>query len=178
MASYGAGGLLGAAGFGMIGARVSRRRLYLGGFVVWPCTYAAITAVPALPVILALLATLGAAAGSLVSLQDSIRRERSPARLLPRVVGLSSASVPVAGPVGVLATGFLIDGLGLHQTLLRMTAGAAVIGIAVLTSRATRFFDRDGTIRPNSGTTSTAPTPQPQAISPPLAGQGETDTTD
>jgi predicted MFS family arabinose efflux permease len=141
VASYGAGGLIGAAGFGMFGSRVPRRRLYIGVFVVWPCTYAAITLVPFLPFTLAMLVTLGAAAGSLVPLQATIRQERSPARLLPRVVGLSTASVPVAAPIGVLITGFLIDGLGLHQTLLLMTAGAALIGATVLTSKGIRAFD-------------------------------------
>ena len=139
VASYGAGGLLGAAGFGMFGSRVPRRRLYGGIFVVWPCTYAAITLVPFLPFTLAMLLTLGAAAGSLVPLQATIRQERSPARLLPRVVGLSTASIPVAAPIGVLVAGFLIDGLGLHQTLLLMTAGAALIGATVLTSRDPRL---------------------------------------
>jgi predicted MFS family arabinose efflux permease len=140
VASYGAGGLLGAAGFGMFGSRVPRRRLYIGVFLVLPSTYAAITLVPSLPFTLATLLTLGAAAGSLVPLQATIRQERSPARLLPRVVGLSTASVPVAAPIGVLVTGFLIDGLGLHHTLLLMTAGTALIGVIVLTSKTVRTF--------------------------------------
>jgi predicted MFS family arabinose efflux permease len=144
VASYGAGGLLGAAGFGIFGSRIPRRRLYIGVFVVWPCTYAAITLVPFLPFTLAMLLTLGAAAGSLVPLQATIRQERSPARLLPRVVGLSTASIPVAAPIGVLITGFLLDGLGLHQTLLLMTAGAAIIGAAVLASKGIRVFDANG----------------------------------
>ena len=50
-------------------------------------------------------------------MQGTIRQERSPAHLLPRIVGLSTASIPVAAPIGVLVTGFLIDGLGLHQTM-------------------------------------------------------------
>jgi MFS family permease len=141
VASYGAGGLLGAAGFGMFGSRVPRRRLYVGVFVVWPCTYAAITLVPVLPVTLAMLLTLGAAAGSLVPLQATIRQERSPAHLLPRIVGLSTASIPVVAPIGVLGTGFLIDGLGLHQTLLLMTAGAVLIGTTVMTSDGVRVLD-------------------------------------
>ncbi|MGH2383835.1 MAG: MFS transporter [Candidatus Limnocylindria bacterium] len=151
VASYGAGGLLGAAGFGMFGSRVPRRRLYIGVFVVWPCTYAAITLVPFLPFTLAMLLTLGAAAGSLVPLQATIRQERSPARLLARVVGLSTASVPVAAPIGVLVTGFLIDGLGLHQTLLLMTAGAALIGTTVLTSKGIRVFDSNLATQPGGG---------------------------
>ncbi len=141
VASYGAGGLIGAAGYGMFGSRIPRRRLYIGVFIVWPCTYAAITLSPLLPFTLAMLLTLGAAAGSLVPLQATIRQERSPAWLLPRVVGLSTASVPVVAPIGVLVTGFLIDGLGLHQTLLLMTAGAALIGLTVLTSKGIRAFD-------------------------------------
>src|SRR6478735_6933562 len=68
VASYGAGGLLGAAAFGLFGARVPRRRLYIGVFVVWPCTYAAITLIQFLPITLAMLLTLGAAVGSLVPL--------------------------------------------------------------------------------------------------------------
>lgn len=88
-----------------------------------------------------MLLTFGAAAGSLVPLQATIRQERSPARLLPQVGGLSTASVPVAAPIGVLVTGILIDGLGLHRMLLLMTAGAALIGVTVLMSRGIRAFD-------------------------------------
>lgn len=143
VASYGAGGLIGAAGFGMIGSRIPRRRLYNGVFVVWPGTYVGITLVPFLPFTLVMLVTLGAAVGSLVPLQATIRQERSPARLLPRVVGLSTTTIPVAAPIGVLASGLLIDGIGLQQTLLLMTAGAALIAAAVLTSRWTRLFEGD-----------------------------------
>jgi predicted MFS family arabinose efflux permease len=156
VATYGAGGLLGAAAFGMFGSRVPRRRLYLGVFVVWPATYAGIALVPFLPFTLAMLLTLGAAAGLLVPLQATIRQERSPAHLLPRVVGLSTASIPVAAPIGVLVTGFMIDGLGLHQTLLLMTAGAVLIGTAVLTSSGTHAFDANDAIQP-SRTVRTAP---------------------
>jgi hypothetical protein len=76
----------------------------------------------------------GAAAGH-------VRQERSPAHLLPRVVELSTASIPVVAPIGVLGTGFLIDGLGLHRTLLLMTAGAVLIGTTVMTSHGVRVLD-------------------------------------
>jgi hypothetical protein len=58
-----------------------------------------------------------------------------------RVVGLSTASIPVAAPIGVLITGSLLDGLGLHQTLLLMTAGAAIVGATVRASKGIRVFD-------------------------------------
>ena len=141
VASFGAGGLLGAAGFGVLGARFSRRRLYIGIFIVWPIAYAAITLVWLLPVTLVMLLVLGAAAGCLVPLQATIRQEHSPEHLLPRILGLSTATIPLAGPIGVLATGFLIDGLSLRTTLLGTTAVAGLIGVAVLASRNIGLFD-------------------------------------
>ena len=141
VAGYGAGGLLGAVGYGLVGSRVTRRALYLGIFVVWPCAYAAILLIPYLPVTLVMLVTLGAAAGTLVPLQATVRQERSPARLLPRIVGLSTASIPVAVPTGVLVTGFLIDGLGLGRTSLLLTTAAVLVGAGVLTSPWTRHLD-------------------------------------
>jgi predicted MFS family arabinose efflux permease len=95
-----------------------------------------------------MLLTLGAAAGALVPLQATIRQERATARLLPRVVALSVATIPVAAPTGVLVTGFLIDGLGLRSAALFLSVAAALIGLAVLTSRSTRLFD---TPRPEAG---------------------------
>ena len=144
VAGYGAGGLLGATGYGYIGARVSRRRLYRIIFIVWPSAFAAITMSPSLLMTVISLLVLGAAAGALVPLQATIRQERSPARLLSGVVGLSTASIPVAAPIGVLVTGILIDAFDLHQTLLLMTAVAAAIGLTVLLSSATHDFDPPG----------------------------------
>jgi predicted MFS family arabinose efflux permease len=141
VASFGVGGLLGAASFGMLGARVPRRWLYIGVFVAWPITYTVIATAPSLPLTLAMLIVLGAAAGSLVPMMATVRQERSPAWLLSRVVGLSSAMLPVAAPIGILATGFLIDGLGLYRTLLLFAVGASLIGITVLRSRGIRALD-------------------------------------
>ena len=141
VASYGAGGLVGAAGYGVLGSRVPRRRLYIGIFLAWPCAYAAITLVPSLPVTIVMLLILGAAAGALVPLQATIRQERASARLLPRVVALSVATIPVAAPTGVLVTGFLIDGLGVRSAALLLSMAAALIGLTVLTSRSTRLFN-------------------------------------
>ena len=141
VAGYGVGGLLGAVGYGVLGRRVARRALYVGIFVVWPCAYAAILLVPSLPVTTVMVVTLGAAAGSLVPLQATVRQERAPARLLPRVVALSTASIPVAVPSAVLVTGFLIDGIGLGAASWLLSATAVLVGIGVLTSPWTRHLD-------------------------------------
>ena len=127
----------------MLGHRVPRRALYLGIFAVWPCAYAAILLVPHLPVTLVMLVTLGTAAGALVPLQATIRQQRSPDHLLPRVVGHSTATIPVAVPTSALATGFLIDGLGLDRARLVLTAAALLVGACVLASPWTRHLDTD-----------------------------------
>jgi hypothetical protein len=73
-----------------------------------------------------------------------IRQERSPARLLPRVVGLaprawrssvrSASSSPASSSTGSACT----------RRCWPMTGGAAPIGVTVLVSTATRLFDTDG----------------------------------
>jgi MFS family permease len=141
VATYGIGGLLGAASFGMLGGRVPRRRLFVGVFGLVPATLAGVALSPSLFLILAILLTLGAAVGSLVPLMATIRQERAPAHLLARVVGLSTASIPVTGPVGVLTTGLLIDAVGLRQTLLLSAVAATVILGSVMASRGVAMFD-------------------------------------
>jgi hypothetical protein len=88
-------------------------------------------------------------AGSLVPMQATIRQERSTARMLPRVVGLSTVTVPVVGPLAVLAVGVLLDAFGVRDTLLLMTIGVALIGIAALRSAGIRAFDETREGRPN-----------------------------
>jgi predicted MFS family arabinose efflux permease len=141
VALYGAGGLIGAFGYGVLGHRLPRRALYLGIFVAWPCAYAGILLVPYLPVTLVMLVTLGVAAGALVPLQVTIRQERSPARLLPRVVGLSTATIPVVVPTAALLTGLLIEGLGLRPASLVLAAAGLFVGLCVLISPSTRHFE-------------------------------------
>ena len=140
VASYGAGGLLGAVLFGALGRRVDRRLLFVGVMVGWPVVYATLAVGPPLVVLMGTLLAWGMAAGSLVPMMATIRQERSPAHLLPRVVGVSTASVPVVGPISVLVAGFLLEGFGVPMTLLLMTAGTALIGIAALTSAGVRAF--------------------------------------
>jgi predicted MFS family arabinose efflux permease len=156
VSSFGIGGLLGATTYGAVGAQLSRRALYAAIFMVWPLSYVVITLSRALPVTLGMLAVLGAAAGAVVPLQATVRQERSPAHLLPRVVGLSTVTLPVAVPIGVLVTGVLIDGLGLRGAMLVTSAVAVTIGATVLSSRAIRLLDDPPAHAPSSKSTGPA----------------------
>jgi predicted MFS family arabinose efflux permease len=143
IATYGAGGLLGAAAFGVVGRRVRRRTLYAGIFATWPSAYAVLSFVTVLPVTLAALFTIGAAAGLVVPLQVTVRQERTPPHLLAHVVGLGAATIPVAAPVGALLAGVLIDVLGLRAAMTIQTALALSVGLTALTSRGLRALDHE-----------------------------------
>jgi predicted MFS family arabinose efflux permease len=142
VAAYGGGGLIGAAVFGALGERVRRRMLFLSVFCLVPVALAALAFSPWLALTLAILVALGAAVGALVPLMATIRQERAPAHLLARVVGLSTASIPVTGPIGVLVVGVLIDGIGAQQALLWSAVSATAVLAGVAADRGVRTFDR------------------------------------
>jgi MFS family permease len=141
VAAFGAGGLAGAFGFGAVIGRVSRRRLYLATFAVWPFVY--LTLALGAPVVLATVAVavLGVGTGSLVALQATIRQERTPPALLPRVVGLSTGPVPVVGPVAVLLVGVLIDRMGIEGAIVVLVAGVIALGTGAARLDGVRRFD-------------------------------------
>jgi predicted MFS family arabinose efflux permease len=140
--AFGAGGLAGAFGFGLVAGRVPRRALYLSTFAVWPFVYATLALGAPLAIVVPALALLGAVSGSLVSLQATIRQERTPPALLPRVVGLSTGPVPVVAPVAVLVAGLLIDRLGIANAIGLLVVGVVAVGIGAARSEGVRRFDQ------------------------------------
>jgi predicted MFS family arabinose efflux permease len=141
VAAYGVGGLAGTVGFGLVGRRARRRRLYLSLFVAWPLIYAILAAGAPLLLAATAVGALGAAAGALVPLQATIRQERTPPALLPRVVGLSTGTVPVVAPIAVLVSGVAIDALGITATIALMVAAIVALGAGVALSEGVRRFD-------------------------------------
>ena len=113
-----------------------------------PFMDAGLALLPGLPLVLVSLLGIGLAVGALVSLQATIRQERAPTRLLPRVVGLSAATIPVVGPVGSILAGVLVDTVGLRPATELMALVAVTIGGAVLISPALRELDEGS---PSSG---------------------------
>ena len=110
VASYGAGGLLGAAGYGVLGSRSAtaavRRRSSSCGRARMPRSLL----VPFLPVTLVMLLTLGAAAGvarAAAGHDPPGARTRAPAAARRRA---QHGEHPGRRPTGVLVTGFLIEG--------------------------------------------------------------------
>lgn len=128
--AYGGGAVLGAVGFGVVGARLARRTLYLLCLALVTLAGASLAALPPLPVMVVASLLVGLAVGPLGPLFGVVAQERTPAELRGRVFGAMGAASMVALPLGMLAAGFLLE---LAPVWLTIVSSAALCGIVTLT---------------------------------------------
>lgn len=114
----GGGAVLGALLYGMVGQRLSRRRVFICAFMAVSLPMLALATLPPLPVALALQALAGLAAGPINPILSTLQYERVPADMRGRVFGATTAGAFVAMPLGVLLAGFLLEWTGLQAALL------------------------------------------------------------
>jgi MFS family permease len=133
-AASGAGALGAAALYAVIGHRLSRRAIFLGGYLAVPLALGALAAEPALAVALALVAGIGFAIGVIDPLEYTIYFERVPDQMRARALGVIGALGWCSVPVGRALCGVLLGRWGVPTTLtiLALTFGALPI---VLLSR-------------------------------------------
>lgn len=121
----GGGAVLGALLFASFGQRLSRRWVFVCGFIVVSLPMCVLTLLPPLPVVLAMQAIAGLAAGPLNPILGALQFERVPAEMRGRVFGAITAGAWAAMPLGVLLAGYLLEWAGLRSTLL--VAGACYL---------------------------------------------------
>ncbi|MET0237749.1 MAG: MFS transporter [Kibdelosporangium sp.] len=83
----------------------------------------------------------GLAAGSLNPVLVTVELNRVPVHLRARVLGATEAGVLAMMPVGALAAGVLLDGIGLEATLLAFAAVYAVTTLCPVAFRVWRQMD-------------------------------------
>lgn len=127
----GVGAVLGATLYGSVGHRWPRRALWLTAYLSMPVLYLILIWSPALLPLMAVLAVGGVVTAPLNPLMVTIRHERIPAHLRGRVFSTYSAIAVVASPLGVAATGYLIEGIGFRPTMLVIALGLTALAIAV-----------------------------------------------
>ncbi|MGH2818371.1 MAG: MFS transporter [Actinomycetota bacterium] len=115
---FGAGAFAGAIAYGAFGGRYSRRLIFVVGFVIVGLHPWMLAVFPPLVVVLIFMAIAGFAVGPINSIVGAVELERVPGRLRGRVLGASVATAWMALPLGVLAGGYLIDGIGLRSALI------------------------------------------------------------
>ena len=125
LSANGAGAVAGAIIFSVIAARLSRRKIFIAGFIVVGLVYLTLSAAPPYAVAVASMLMMGLAGGPINPILMSIRQERVPMRYRARVFGTTTAIAFVAIPLGQLAGGYLIEWLGVR-------AGIAIVASAYL----------------------------------------------
>lgn len=130
-ACFGAALLVGALGYGFVGHRLSRRRLWILDFLAAPLIVWAMGLTHLLPVIILAAMVTGLFSGPVNPLMVTVRHERIPVELRGRVFATFSAITAVASPLGLVIAGFLIQGLGLTRTLFLLAALTSLLGLAM-----------------------------------------------
>jgi MFS family permease len=120
LTAFGIGSLMGGAAYGGFGYRIRNRRLEL-----WLVGFASVAVVrwvlvPDFPYILLLAAMelSGLLSGPMNPLLVTVRFERIPMHLRGRVFATFAALASIADPFGMVATGYAIERVGLHETLI------------------------------------------------------------
>ncbi|MFE4455447.1 MFS transporter [Streptomyces sp. NPDC056796] len=120
-ALFGAGGLTGALLYGAVGHRFSRRTVFTVCVMLCGAPRFAVAALTGTTLPLAVTMALGGVAGGMLNpILTTLTYERVPEELRSRVSGALTAGCELAMPVGGLAAGLLVEGMGTSGALLAM----------------------------------------------------------
>jgi MFS family permease len=136
MASFGAGTLIGAVVYGVVGPTLPRRPVLVGAFAVAAIPLGVLAGAPPLWMTAAALALSGFGIGPINPLVLTVMQERVPAELRARVFGAVGATALVAAPAGVLLAGALAEVLGVQVVIGGIAAGMLLLTIPMLLSPA------------------------------------------
>ncbi len=142
LSALGAGALIGATLYGMLGHRVPRRALWLASFASMPLVYWVLALRPSLPVLVTVILIGGIATGPTNPLMVTIRHERSPVDLRGRVFATYSAVAVAMEPLGMVVAGFLIEGAGFSPTVLALAACQQALAVGIVFLPAFRHLNK------------------------------------
>ncbi|NBM17260.1 MFS transporter [Streptomyces sp. GC420] len=140
---WGAGAVTGTALYGAFGHRLPRRPVFAVCFLVIGLPRFAMAAFSSevLPLAL-LLAVCGLGAGALNPILSTVMYETVPEELRSRVLGVTTAGVLMTTPLGGLAAGFLVEGVGLAPAILAVGGAYFLATLAPLVFPVWRGMDR------------------------------------
>jgi MFS family permease len=125
-----AGGLVGALGYGAVGHRVRRRTAFVAGLIGTSIPVIGMAFLPPTWALCMLGVATGLLFGPINPITNLALQERVPSRLRGRAIGVLVSLAYIAGPVGFLVVGPLIERVGLRTTFL----GLALVLLAVATA--------------------------------------------
>lgn len=141
-AASGAGALVTLFLFGMIGHRLPRREVFIGGFVVAALPLFVFLATPALWIVAVAGVVRGFGAGPLNPVYMTTMQERVPIEVRGRVFGLAIATAWLGMPIGRLLAGFSIEWIGLIPTFAVVAVVYLSATLSMLSIRALNDMNR------------------------------------
>ena len=141
MSGLGAGGLIGALGYGAIGSRLTQRTMVLSAILLLGLPLTGLAILPSLWIAWALVLLMGIGTGVVNPLVQTLIQKRTPPPLLGRVFGAFMAGSMVASPAGLLLGGSFISWLGLSTTVLVAAGTVFAVFLLCLGNRALRDLD-------------------------------------
>ncbi len=124
--------LVGAILYGAIGHRISRRTIWLAGFMLAPLPLWALAAWLPFWALLVVASVSYIALGPINPLMVTVRHERAPHEIRGRVFASYSAIGMSAGPIGMLLGGYFIEQAGFRPTVLVLAIAGQVLAIIML----------------------------------------------
>jgi MFS family permease len=141
LAALGLGSVIGTIGYGVIGHRMSRRALWIAGYMVVPFGFAALVVALPLWAVLGVYFLSGVVSGPVNPLLVTIRHERIPPELRGRVFSTFSAVAQIAQPLGIATGGAAVELLGFATAVVAFGTAAAVVALSLLLLPALRTMD-------------------------------------
>lgn len=141
-AALGAGSLVGNGLYAALGPRASRRLILIGGFAIRAAAFWVMVTTPSWWVIAIAIFISAATFEPINPLFMTVAQERIPAGLRGRVFGATGAVGAGTVPIGVVLYGFLLDGIGLHPTLVVFSIVNTALPLAMLAMPAFRYMQR------------------------------------
>ncbi len=149
IAAFGAGAVLSALAFGVMGSRLPRRLTFITAFAAASTPFWVLAASPPYLVAAASLFVGGLAAGSLNPLILTVAQERIPRELRGRVFGLVMAVAFAAAPLGMLLAGYLAETISVTTTLLVVAIAYVVVTTAQYANPVLREMDHPPQVPPH-----------------------------
>ena len=136
LGGFGGGALAGTVLYGLVGPRLPRRATLVSAMVLIGLPFWVLVATPSLVVTIGALFVAGFALGPPNPLTYSVLQERTPPRMLGRVLGAGVSLSMVAVPVGMVLCGYALEFAGLRLTLAGISACYLTVGLLSLLSPA------------------------------------------
>jgi MFS family permease len=142
LGGFGSGALAGTVLYGTIAHLLPRRATLVSAVVLMGLPFWVLVTTPSLVVTMAALFVVGFALGPPNPLTYSVLQERTPQRMLGRVLGAGVSLSMVAVPIGMVLCGYALEIFGLRFTLLGISACYLAVGLLSFLSPALRELDK------------------------------------